>query len=244
MIKQIRVKDQQLLCDIAKENLNNEWLSSFFTVANIKKVIKENGFKFIGYYDDELKGFIAYNPKNYQLGFVMVDKRYQYTGIGRCLLDWYEEECKVNNVKIIESNVFDSVGFFEKCGFEIKNRSEALCLMQKMIKDELLGKTVNVIVEQPYGSLHPMYDEELTVNTGFIKEVFDETGEFIKTYVYGANEPLESFKGVVIGIIHTKEEEKRAIVASAPYYDRDKVINDIAFEMQHHDMYIEWLKGE
>ena len=67
----------------------------------------------------------------------------------------------------------------------------------------LLGKEVLVIVDRPYGNVHPKHPNiHYSVNYGYIELMKAPDGEYQDAYILGINEPLESYKGIVIAIIH------------------------------------------
>ena len=70
-----------------------------------------------------------------------------------------------------------------------------------MIND-YIGKKVKVIIDRPINSKHPEYDFVYPVNYGYIPNTISGDGEEIDCYVLGIEEPLESFEGRCIAIIH------------------------------------------
>ena len=71
----------------------------------------------------------------------------------------------------------------------------------------LLGKEVLVIVDRPYGSVHPKHPNiHYSVNYGYIELMKAPDGECQDAYILGINEPLESYKGIVIAIIQTEAQ--------------------------------------
>lgn len=84
-----------------------------------------------------------------------------------------------------------------------------------MIHNNMLGKTVTVIVDRPLGSYHPKYkDIYYPVNYGYIEGIMAPDGEEQDAYIIGINESISSFTGKVIAIIHRQDDiEEKWVVA-------------------------------
>ncbi len=90
-----------------------------------------------------------------------------------------------------------------------------------------LGKLVTVTVDRPLGSPHPDYPETVyTVNYGFVEDVTAPDGEPQDAYILGVDTPLESFTGMVIGVIlrNDDNEDKWVVVPE------EKIGTDICYE--------------
>lgn len=90
-----------------------------------------------------------------------------------------------------------------------------------------LGKTVTVTVDRPLGSAHPDYPDMIyPVNYGYIAGVVAPDGEAQDAYILGVDEPVESFTGVVIGIVCRENDiEDKWVVVS-----EEKAGTDICWE--------------
>ena len=76
------------------------------------------------------------------------------------------------------------------------------------------AKTVTVTVDRPLGSYHPEHPNlYYPVNYGYIAGTVAEDGEEEDAYILGVSEPLKSFTGRVIAIIHRKDDEHKLVVA-------------------------------
>ena len=78
---------------------------------------------------------------------------------------------------------------------------------------------VKVIVDRPMGSRHPEHGFIYPVNYGYVPGTLAEDGEEIDAYVLGEFEPLDSYEGVVIGIILRNDDNGNKLVVSR-YVDR------------------------
>ena len=65
-----------------------------------------------------------------------------------------------------------------------------------------LNKIVSVKIDRPLGSKHPKHGFIYPVNYGFIPNTISGDNEELDCYVLGIFEPVESFSGRCIAIIH------------------------------------------
>lgn len=76
-----------------------------------------------------------------------------------------------------------------------------------------VGKIVHVKIDRPLGSKHPKFDEKYPINYGFIPNTIAPDGDEIDAYILGEPEPLETFSGRCIAIIHrTNDDDDKLIV--------------------------------
>ena len=80
--------------------------------------------------------------------------------------------------------------------------------------NEYLGTIVDVKIDRPIGSVHPEYNFFYPVNYGYIPNTKAGDGKEIDAYVLGEFEPIESFKGRVIGIIKRKDDNEDKLVVA------------------------------
>lgn len=79
-----------------------------------------------------------------------------------------------------------------------------------------LGKTVDVIIDRPIGFVHHTKGITLhyTVNYGYLPDVMGGDGEDQDVYVLGVSQPLEHFRGRIIGVIRRKDDNEDKFVAA------------------------------
>lgn len=78
---------------------------------------------------------------------------------------------------------------------------------------DYISKTIEVKVDRLLGSKHPKYGWIYETNYGFIPGIMAPDGEELDAYVLGVNEPLETFKGKVIAVIHrTNDDDDKLVV--------------------------------
>ena len=92
--------------------------------------------------------------------------------------------------------------------------------MKKVNARDYLGKIVNVKVDRKLGSRHPKHGFMYMLNYGYIPNTISGDGEEIDAYILGVYEPIETFKGKVIAIIHrTNDDDDKLIVSNKNYSD-------------------------
>ncbi len=201
----------------------------------------------LGVYDGDLKGVLAYDEDTAHLSLLFVRKEDRHKGIGTILIDGLKVRAKDKGIQRITVNALPSaVSFYTHCGFEKTGDEQSagdmrFTLLEYISGKEALGKKVTVIVDHPYGSFHPILpDVVYTCNYGYVDALDEE--EFQNAYVYGIQEPIDTFTGFVIAIIyHRDETETRWVVSGSLLYDKQDVINAIGEMEQEYDTRIEWL---
>lgn len=82
-----------------------------------------------------------------------------------------------------------------------------------MENNQYLGKKVSVLIDRPLGSKHPKHGFVYEVNYGYVPNTISGDGEELDAYVLGVDEPLNSFEGICIAIIHrTNDDDDKLIV--------------------------------
>lgn len=202
-----------------------------------------------GAYDGDLKGVLAYDPDSYHISLIFVRKEDRNRKAAKKLMDALIAQAALDEVQRITVHALpQAVSFYEHMNFE-KNGEEdkagdmVFQSMEYLRGREVLGKKVTVVVDHPYGSMHPtLPDVVFTANYGYVETDMADDCDFQNAYVYGVREPIESFTGYVIGVIyHRHETETRWIAASGLLYDKKDVINSIGEIEQAYDTRFEWL---
>ena len=127
----------------------------------------------------------------------------------------------------------------EACGFlKEKDEDRAVCFLQK----EMLGKTVTVVIDRPYGSLHPhIGDLECPYNFGYTEDSL-QSGDFQDCYVIGPKQPLERFTGVCSGIVYRQEtgSSRWIVTPLSEVISHEEIIRLIGEEEQYYSTRIIW----
>lgn len=101
-----------------------------------------------------------------------------------------------------------------------------------------LGKRIKVVVDRPLGSKHPKHDIIYNVNYGYIPNSLAGDGEEIDAYILGENYPLNEFEGIVIAIIHRKNdnEDKLIVVREDKNFTEEEIRREIDFVEKYFDI--------
>jgi inorganic pyrophosphatase len=100
----------------------------------------------------------------------------------------------------------------------------------------MIGNTVNVVVDRPLGSRHPKHSDILyPVNYGYIPGILAPDGEEQDAYILGVNEPVQTFTGKVIAIIHRFDdvEEKWVVAPKHTSFTKGEIMAQVAFQEQY-----------
>ena len=91
---------------------------------------------------------------------------------------------------------------------------------------DFLGKIVEVKIDRPLGSKHPEWETLIyPINYGYVPHTISDDGEELDCYVLGVFEPLESFRGKCIAVIHRLHEndDKLIIVPENRSFSNDEI---------------------
>ena len=90
---------------------------------------------------------------------------------------------------------------------------------------EYLGKILDVEIDRPFGSSHPKHGFIYPVNYGFVPGTISGDGEELDCYVLGVFEPVKTYKGKCIAIIHrtNDNDDKLIIVPEDKTYNEDQI---------------------
>ncbi len=77
---------------------------------------------------------------------------------------------------------------------------------------KFLGKQVTIQIDRPLGSRHLDHGFIYPVNYGFVPGVPGKDGEPLDAYLLGVFEPVESFSGMCIAVIHRLDDEDDKLV--------------------------------
>lgn len=102
----------------------------------------------------------------------------------------------------------------------------------------IIGKEVNVTIDRKIGSYHPKHkDIFYTVNYGYIKGIMAPDGEWQDAYILGISQPINEFTGIVIAIIHRKDdiEDKWIVAAEGTDFTKYEIWEQVKFQEQYFD---------
>lgn len=81
-----------------------------------------------------------------------------------------------------------------------------------MDNKKYLEKTLEVKIDRPFGSKHPKHGFIYPVNYGYVPNTISGDGEELDCYVFGVFEPLETFRGKCIAIIHRLDDNDDKLI--------------------------------
>lgn len=113
--------------------------------------------------------------------------------------------------------------------------------LNKKVDSTVIGKVVKVTVDRPLGSYHPKHkDIYYPINYGFIEGIIAPDGEEQDAYILGIDEPVESFVGKIIAIVHRNDDVEEKWVVCPEYidYTEDEIRKQIDFQEQYFDSFI------
>ena len=103
---------------------------------------------------------------------------------------------------------------------------------------DMLGKTVSVIVDRPVGYHHKglIYP----INYGYLPGIIAGDGEEQDVYILGVSEPVEVFRGQVIGGIRRKndQEDKLVVAPEGMVFHQGQIAEAVHFQEQYFDSYV------
>ena len=97
---------------------------------------------------------------------------------------------------------------------------------------EYLGKEVIVKIDRKMGSAHPKHGFIYPVNYGYIPNTVSGDGEELDAYVLGVFEPVDTFEGKCIAIIHrtNDDDDKLIVVPQGKDYANDAIEALVEFQ--------------
>ena len=91
---------------------------------------------------------------------------------------------------------------------------------------EYPGKELNIVIDRELGSKHPEYGFIYPVNYGYVPDTIRGDGEELDCYLLGVFEPVKTFKGKCIAIVHRlNDDDDKLIVAPENKEYSDDAIN-------------------
>ncbi|MSS58855.1 GNAT family N-acetyltransferase [Erysipelotrichaceae bacterium Oil+RF-744-GAM-WT-6] len=204
--------------------------------------------EYLGAFEDKLIGMLAYDPQNWHICLFYTD--YVHRGIGTQLFQRLLQaagKARVSkitvNADVLALPVYKALGF-ENSGEVDESGGVPTQPMEYLLQKEWLGKEIDITIDHPCGSFHPHVPDLLyPCNCGYAEGIGTLDGDFQDVYVYGPEEPLETFHGIVIAIIYRRNEsDSKWVAAASRDYDRQDVINTIGPLEQYSDTRVIWLE--
>lgn len=102
--------------------------------------------------------------------------------------------------------------------------------------------TVTVKIDRPLGSYHPKHkDLYYPINYGYVEGIIAGDGEEQDAYIIGIDEPLETFTGNIIAVIHriNDNENKWVVAKENTNYTVQEIEKQVQFQEKYFEHFIE-----
>ena len=94
-----------------------------------------------------------------------------------------------------------------------------------MNSKQYIGQTLRVVIDRPLGSRHPQYGFPYPINYGYLPGILADDGEDLDAYILDVSEPLMTFTGVCIAVIHRLDDsDDKLVIAPAGLQISDEQI--------------------
>lgn len=93
------------------------------------------------------------------------------------------------------------------------------------IAKDFIGKKVHVTIDRKLGSKHPNWKFIYLNNYGYIPNTMSGDGEELDAYILGVFEPLETFDGICIAVLHrlNEDDDKLIVVPEGKNYTDEQI---------------------
>lgn len=100
---------------------------------------------------------------------------------------------------------------------------------------EYLGKELNIVIDRELGSKHPEYGFIYPVNYGYVPGTISGDGEELDCYLLGVFEPVKTYKGKCIAIVHrlNDDDDKLIVVPENKEYSDDAINALVEFQERY-----------
>lgn len=98
--------------------------------------------------------------------------------------------------------------------------------MKKLENQSYIGQTLLVKIDRQLGSKHPKHGFIYPINYGYVPNTISGDGEELDCYILGVFEPVETFEGTCIAILHrTNDNDDKLIIVPKGVEYSDAAIN-------------------
>lgn len=90
---------------------------------------------------------------------------------------------------------------------------------------DFIRKKVSVTIDRKLGFKHPNWNFLYLTNYGYIFNTISGDGEELDAYVLGTFEPLETFDGICIAVLHrlNEDDDKLIVVPEGKSYTDEQI---------------------
>lgn len=101
---------------------------------------------------------------------------------------------------------------------------------------DLLGRQVSGTIDRPLGSSHPRHPDMIyPINYGYVDGLMAGDGAEQDVYVFGTDQPLHTFTGTVVAVLHRLNdcEDKWIVSLDGQTYTEEEIQNAVGFQEQY-----------
>ena len=114
--------------------------------------------------------------------------------------------------------------------------------MKNVLPCSFLGKTVDILIDRPLGSVHPKYPNLIyPVNYGYIPGVLGGDGEELDVYLLGVDTPVTKYTAKIIGIVHRHNDVEDKLIAAPEgmRFTKEEMEMAVHFQEQYFESEVE-----
>jgi inorganic pyrophosphatase len=95
-----------------------------------------------------------------------------------------------------------------------------------------LGRTVDLVIDRPYGSRHPVHGFRYEANYGYVPGTMAPDGDELDAYYLGEPQPLATARGTCIAIVHRTgdDDDKLVVVPTGRQLGGDEIAAAVEFQ--------------
>lgn len=111
-------------------------------------------------------------------------------------------------------------------------------LSSSLSRGEIFSREFEISVDRPIGTRHPKHGTEIVypINYGEIVGLVGGDGEYQDVYILGVSEPLETFRGRIVAIIHRLDdvEDKWVTCPAGQSYTAEQIRAAVDFQERYY----------
>ena len=106
-----------------------------------------------------------------------------------------------------------------------------------------LGQTVTIDIDRPIGYIHHKGEKTLVypINYGYIPGVLGGDGEELDVFLMGVDHPVQTYTGVIIGIVYRADdvEDKLVMAPAGMDFSVEEMTEAVYFLEKYYDSHVE-----
>ena len=157
--------------------------------------------------------------------------------------DVKDEEIKFADGEVIDTkwvSIEELLKMFEEkqivpgVNFVLEDYNKALQLQRREAYN-YIGKKLEVQIDRPLNTKHPKHGFVYELNYGYVPNTISGDGEELDCYILGVEEPVQSYEGECIAVIHrtNDDDDKLIIVPEGKNYTDEEIRRLTHFQEQY-----------